>query len=137
MFLWERLRNSWRVTLKFSHCAGLTAASWTLHSRLCVLSLLLHDVQDHTAGRGAALRGGVDADWLLSCAGILFAMDVDSSSRDRKRRKVRLAIQYCVHKSVSRVKTAISTTFGLFKFNRKPFELCSPPSTFSYSLQKL
>lgn len=101
MFLWERLRNSWRVTLKFSHCAGLTAASRTLHSRLGVLSLLLHDVQDHTAGRGAALRGGVDADWFLSCAGILFAVDVNSS-RDGKCRKVRLAIQYGVHKQVGR-----------------------------------
>lgn len=45
--------------------------------RFGVFGLLVHDVQDHAAGGGAALGGGVDADGLLGGSGVLFAVNVD------------------------------------------------------------
>lgn len=45
--------------------------------RLGVFSFLVHDFQDHAAGGGAALRGGVDADGLLSSTGILLTVNVN------------------------------------------------------------
>lgn len=48
--------------------------------RLGVFSLLVHDVQDHSTGRGAALRGGVDADGFLSSTCILLAVHINSAA---------------------------------------------------------
>lgn len=46
-------------------------------SRLGVLGLLVHDVQDHAAGGRAALGGGVDADGFFCRARVLLAVHVD------------------------------------------------------------
>ena len=45
----------------------------------------MHDVQDHATGGRAALRGGVDADWLLSSACVLFAVHINPAAAGRIR----------------------------------------------------
>lgn len=51
-----------------------TSEDSDLHLR--VIGLFLHDVHDHTACGGAALRSGVDGDGLLCCSRVLLTMDV-------------------------------------------------------------
>lgn len=48
----------------------------------------MHDVQDHTAGRRAALRGRVDADGLFCGSSILFTVNIDP-----KKGRIR---KYCI-----------------------------------------
>lgn len=57
--------------------------------RLGVLCLLLHDLQNHLAGSGAALRGGVDADGFLCGSRVFFPVHVNpgSTGRELGRRK--------------------------------------------------
>ena len=45
-------------------------------SRLGLAGFLLHDVQDHSTGGGAALWSRVDGDGLFCCAGIFLPMNV-------------------------------------------------------------
>ena len=52
--------------------------------RLGVFGLLLHDVQDHAARGGAALRGGVDADGLLRRPCVLLAVHVDPAGTHKE-----------------------------------------------------
>lgn len=51
--------------------------------RLGVFSFLLHDLQDHAAGGGAALRVGVDADWLLGSTCILLAVYINPAATEK------------------------------------------------------
>lgn len=48
--------------------------------RLCVLCLLLHDLQDHFAGSRAALRGGVDADGFFCSSCVLLTVNINPAS---------------------------------------------------------
>lgn len=48
--------------------------------RLGVLRLLLHDLQNHLAGSGAALGGGVDADGFFCGSRVFFPVHVDPAS---------------------------------------------------------
>lgn len=57
-----------------------------LNLRLGVFSLLVHDVQDHAARRRASLRGGVDADRLLSSACVLLAVHVNPAEREQDQK---------------------------------------------------
>ena len=45
--------------------------------RFGVLCLLVHNLQDHLTGRGAALGGRVDADGLLGSTCVLLPVHVD------------------------------------------------------------
>lgn len=45
-------------------------------SRLGLVGLLLHDVQDHATGGGAALGSRVDGDGLFRCACVFLPMNV-------------------------------------------------------------
>lgn len=49
--------------------------------RLGVLRLLLHDLQNHLAGSGAALWGGVDADGFFCSSRVLFPVHVNPASK--------------------------------------------------------
>jgi len=48
--------------------------------RLGILRLLLHDLQNHLAGGGAALGGGVDADGFFCSSRVFFPVHVDPAS---------------------------------------------------------
>lgn len=48
--------------------------------RLGVLCLLLHDLQNHLAGSGATLGGGVDADGFFCGSCVFFSVHVDPAS---------------------------------------------------------
>lgn len=57
-------------------------------SRLGLVGLLLHDVQDHATGGGAALWSGVDGDGLFCRTGIFLPMNVHPERR-RETSKVK------------------------------------------------
>lgn len=51
--------------------------------RLGVLRLLLHDLQNHLAGGGAALGGGVDADGFFGSSRVFFPVHIDPAGTGR------------------------------------------------------
>lgn len=51
--------------------------------RLGVLRLLLHDLQNHLAGGGAALGGGVDADGFFGSPRVFFPVHIDPAGTGR------------------------------------------------------
>lgn len=63
--------------------SGTRVCLWKLHVglRLGLVGLLLHDVQDHPAGRRASLGCWMDGDGFFCCACIFLPVDVHPEGR--------------------------------------------------------